>query len=125
MKTNQRVPHESAIRKLEKLEAQARARGDLVALDGLWCEEFTVNTTENLILTKARFLSRMRTGMLGYLKFDRKIAQIVRKGDTIVTMGQETVIPATGSDAGRVVSISYLNVWISISHEWRLFARKA
>jgi ketosteroid isomerase-like protein len=113
---------EQEIRKLDIAHADAVLRGDLVALDKLWTEDFKVNNPFNEI-DKA---DRIRTGAVTYSSFVREPEAILIHGDTVIVMGGETVVPAGNSpDAGKTIKRRYTNIWMMREGKWRLVARHA
>jgi ketosteroid isomerase-like protein len=113
---------EQEIRKLELAHADAILRGDLVALDKLWTEDFIVNNPYNEI-DKA---DRIRTGAVTYSSFVRVPESVVIHGDTVIVMGREIVVPKGNSpDAGNTINRRYTNIWMKREAKWRLVARHA
>ena len=107
----------------EQREAQARTRCDIDTLDAMWSRDLMVNSTENLILTKEQFLSRLRSGTLRYGSFERITIRVQVAGGAMVATGKETIVPHSGPDAGMEVASSYMNVWVSDGGGWKLNAR--
>ena len=113
---------EQEIRKLDIAHADAVLRGDLVALDKLWTEDFRVNNPFNEI-DRA---NRIRTGAVTYSSFVREPEAILIHGDTVIVMGGETVVPSGNSpDAGKTIKRRYTNIWMMREGKWRLVARHA
>ena len=113
---------EQEIRKLELAHADAILRGDLVALDKLWTEDFIVNNPFNEI-DKA---DRIRTGAVTYSSFVRVPELVVIHGNTVIVMGREIVVPKGNfPDAGKTINRRYTNIWMNREGKWRLVARHA
>ncbi len=113
---------EQEIRRLDLAHADAVLRGDQVAMDKLWTEDFIVNNPFNEI-DKA---DRIRTGAVTYSSFVRVPEAIVIHGDTVIVMGREEVVPKGNSpDAGKTINRRYTNIWMKRKGKWRLVARHA
>ena len=118
----QKAAIEQEIRRLDLAHADAVLRGDLAALDKLWTEDFRVNNPFNEI-DKA---DRIRTGAVTYSSFVREPEAILVHGDTVIVMGQETVVMKGNSpDAGKTTKRRYTNIWMKRKGQWRLIARHA
>jgi ketosteroid isomerase-like protein len=118
----QKAAIEQEIRKLDVAHADAVLRGDQVALDKLWTEDFRVNNPFNEI-DKA---DRIRTGAVTYASFVREPESILVHGATVIVMGRETVVPKGNSpDAGKTINRRYTNIWMKRAGKWRLVARHA
>ena len=118
----QKAAIEQEIRKLDLAHADAVLRGDQVAMDNLWTEDFIVNNPFNEI-DKA---DRIRSGAVTYSSFVRVPESIVIHGDTVIVMGREIVVPKGNSpDAGKTINRRYTNIWMKRKDKWRLVARHA
>ena len=118
----QKAAIEQEIRKLDLAHADAVLRGDLVAMDKLWTEDFRVNNPFNEI-DKA---DRIRTGAVTYSSFVRVPESILVHKDTVIVMGRETVVPKGDSpDAGKTINRRYTNIWMKRQGKWLLVARHA
>jgi Domain of unknown function (DUF4440) len=115
---------ELEIRSLEQREANAVLQGDYATLDSIWSTEFTVNSPQNDVVRNTR--DRVRSGAISYSSFVREIEAIVRRGDTVIVMGRETVVPKGGSPAaGQTVHRRFTNIWVKENGAWRIWARHA
>ena len=118
----QKAKIEQEIRRLDLAHADAILRGDLVALDKLWTEDFKVNNPFNQI-DRA---DRIRTGAVTYSSFIREPELVLIHGDTVIVMGREIVVPKGDSpDSGKTINRRYTNIWMKRSGKWRLIARHA
>lgn len=119
---------EAAIRKLEADQVRYLLDGDVVAMEDQWSKEFTVNNPFNVI--QAGRTGPIREGTLTYSKFERTIEKILVRGDTVIVMGNELVVPKTapkGSshDTTDPISRRFTNIWMRIGGKWLMFARHA
>ena len=118
----QRAAIEQEIKRLDVAHADAILRGDLVALDKLWTEDFRVNNPFNQV-DRA---DRIRTGAVTYSSFIREPETVLIHGNTVIVMGREIVVPKGNSpDAGKTINRRYTNIWMKRSGKWRLIARHA
>ena len=118
----QKAAIEQEIRRLDLAHADAILRGDQVALDKLWTEDFRVNNPFNEI-DKA---DRIRTGAVTYSSFIRTPESVLVHGETVIVMGREEVVPKGNSpDAGKTINRRYTNIWMKRKGKWRLIARHA
>jgi len=118
----QKAAIEQEIKRLDVAHADAILRGDLVALDKLWTEDFKVNNPFNQI-DRA---DRIRTGAMTYSSFIREPETVLVHGDTVIVMGREIVVPKGDSPgAGKTINRRYTNIWMKRSGKWRLIARHA
>lgn len=118
---------EQEIRKLDLAEADAVLRGDLAALHKLWAEDFAVNSPSNQVIKgkKAEF-ERLRSGIVKYSSFVREVESVLLHGDTVITMGLETVKPiGNAPGAGQTLRRRFTNIWMKKKGKWLLSARHA
>ena len=118
---------EQTIRKLELEESDAVLRSDVVALEKLWAEDFTVNNPQNQISRgRKEVLDRVRSGLIKYSSFAREIESVGFYGDTVVVMGLEVVTPIGNTPrAGQALRRRYTNIWMKRKGAWLLTARHA
>ena len=118
---------EQEIRKLDRTESEAVLRNDLVALEKLWAEDFTVNSPRNQI-SKGRkeVFELIRAGIVKYSSFVREIEAILVHGDTVIVMGLETVKPiGNAQGVGQTLRRRYTNIWMKRQGRWQVTARHA
>jgi hypothetical protein len=115
---------EQEIRRLEQMEAEAVLHGDYAKLDVLWAKDFTVNSPFNEVSTGTR--GWVRTGALVYASFVREVEAVLLRGDTVIVMGHETVVPkAPSPDSGHTLYRRFTNIWMKRDGAWRMAARHA
>lgn len=113
---------EEEIKKLDQAEANAVLSGELNALDKLWSKDFIVNTPLNTIGNG----DAIRKGVVTYSSFIRKTESIKIHGNTVIAMGQETVVPkGNAPDAGKTINRRYTHLWMKNNGNWSLTARHA
>lgn len=130
--SNKTKATEEVIRKLDDEERQAALDRNLVALERLWSEDFTVNAPNNAVSVgkKAVMETFVKSGIINFSSYERKIEFIRLDGDYAFVFGLETLIPKTdapsaGLVAGLTVNRRYTNIWKNEKGTWRLFARHA
>ncbi len=118
---------EQTIRKLELAESDAVVRSDVAALDKLWAEDFTVNNPNNQVSRGRKgVVDRVRAGLLNYSSFVREIESVGVYGDTVITMGLETITPiGNAPGAGQTLRRRYTNIWMKRKGNWLLAVRHA
>jgi ketosteroid isomerase-like protein len=115
---------EKEVRRLDAMEADAVLRGDVAALDELWAEDFIVNNPTNKITFGRQ--GPVGTGALTYASFERVAESVAVRGDVVIVMGREAVVPkAPSPNAGRTLQRRYTNVWMKTAGGWKLAARHA
>lgn len=118
---------ELEIRKLDAAEAEALLHKDVAALEKFWAEDFTVNNPRNTI-SKGRkeVIALIRNGLIDYSSFVREVETMVFHGDTVISMGLETV-KAQGKAplAGQTVRRRFTHFWMKQDGKWLLTARHA
>jgi ketosteroid isomerase-like protein len=115
---------EATITRLDLAEADAVLRADFGAVEKLWASDMTVNNPFNEVVRSS--MGRVRTGAVTYSSFVRTIESIQVHGDTVITMGNEVVVPSGKSiGAGTTISRRYTNVWMKREGQWLLTARHA
>jgi ketosteroid isomerase-like protein len=117
---------ESKIRKLEQMEVQAVLKKDTVTLLKLWDKDFVVNAPDNRINFAGQttldrpVLKRSRTS------FTREIEQIIIRGNTVFSMGNEMVVTTENqTNAQQIIKRRYTNIWMKQDGSWKLVARHA
>jgi ketosteroid isomerase-like protein len=118
---------EEAIRELEKKEHTAMLNKDAITLQQLWAADFMVNAPFNRVtMGSQEVIDLVKKGAISYSSFTRNIEQVMVKGDMVITMGSEEVVPNGDSpDAGKTIKRRYTNIWTRQNNSWRLTARHA
>ena len=118
---------EVQIRELEQKEHQAILKGDTAALHIIWAPTFMVNAPFNRVtMSSKEVIDLVKAGVIRYSSFTRNIEQVLIKGDVVITMGSETVVPVGDMPkAGQTINRRYTNIWIKERGNWRLVARHA
>jgi ketosteroid isomerase-like protein len=114
------------IKKLEQMEVQAILAKDTLALKKIWDKNFVVNAPNNQVVEAKEnsvdrpVLSQARTG------FTREVEYINVRGDNVISMGSETVIPGGNlPNSGQTVKRRFTHIWMKVDGEWKLAVRHA
>lgn len=118
---------EGEIRALDLAHAKAILEGDAKALDRLMADDVTVNHPTNRIVNeKKELLALIGEGVIRYTSFERRPERFLFYKDTVVVMGDETVVPAKGApNEGKSLRRRYTNTWMLADGQWRLAFRHA
>lgn len=94
---------EQEIRRLDVAEAEGLLNKDVAELGKLWAEDFTVNNPRNAISRgRKEVLALIQSGVIDYASFVREVETILFHGDTVISMGLETIgRPARPPSRGR------------------------
>ena len=118
---------ETEIRKIEETEHTAMLERDTGTLLKIWASDFIVNTPANRItISRQELFDLVKAGVFNYSSFKREIEKIFVKGNVVITMGNETVVPIGNSpNVEKTIKRRYTNIWLKQNGEWRLTIRHA
>ena len=118
---------EAEIRRLEQLAAKAILEKDEAAAARFFTTDSVTNDPRNgLTRGNSGVVHAMRTGLINYFSFDRVIESVQVLGETVVTMGNETVVVKSSSGgAGETIKRRFTNVWTETGQGWQIVARHA
>src|SRR5215213_5076686 len=118
---------EIEIRRLDMEAANAVLNKDEAAIGRLFTEDSVTNNPRNgLTHGSAGVIEAARTGLINYHSFERTIESVQVLGNTVVIMGNETVIAKNRSGGpGETFKRRYTNVWMKTDENWRIVARHA
>lgn len=116
---------EREIRSLEEQERMAVLKEDVAGLERLWSDQFIVNNPQNEIsANRNAVFDRIKSGLIRYSKFDRRIEAIRFNEDIAIVMGSETVVPKSDASA-KPVHRRFTNIWRKSGTTWQMIARHA
>ncbi len=117
---------ESEIRKLEQMEVQAILAKDTITLLKLWDKDYVVNAPDNKINFAGKTTLDRPVLRNSRTSFTRDVEQIIIRGNTVFSMGSETVVP-TGNqpNSQQTIKRRYTNIWMKQEGAWKLVARHA
>jgi ketosteroid isomerase-like protein len=115
---------EQEIRKLEQAQVDALLRDDVAAMKRNWAEDYVVNNPFNEAVDASK--GPIQAGTLRYSSFIREIERVLIRGEVVIVMGRETVVPkATSPDSGKTINRRFTNIWMKRKGKWLLTARHA
>ena len=117
---------EDEIKMLEQLEVKAILAKDTVTLKKLWDKDFVLNNpTNQIVLAKDNSVDRPVLNQ-PRTSFTREVEYLTVRGDVVISMGNETVVPAGDMpSAGKLVKRRYTHTWMKLDGTWKLAARHA
>lgn len=114
------------IRKLEQMEVEAVLAKDTITLLKLWDKNYVVNAPDNKINFAGKNTLDRPVLRRSRANFTRDVEQIIIKGNTVLSMGSETVVPSDNQgNTQSIVKRRYTNVWMKQEGTWKLVARHA
>jgi ketosteroid isomerase-like protein len=113
---------EEDVRAREEENRAAFLAADLAVLDGLWTDDFLVNSPLNFVNDKPRTLALLEAGRIRHSSFTVEIEHMARHGDVVVVMGRDRV---TDPPDGTISHRRFTNLWRLDGGRWRCFARHA
>jgi hypothetical protein len=115
---------EQKIRKLEQAQVDALLRNDISAMKTNWATDYVVNNPMNEVIEAGK--GRIQSGTRTYSSFIRAIERVLIHENTVIVMGQETVVPSGNApDAGKIIIRRFTNFWMMRDGRWLLTARQA
>lgn len=118
---------EATVRALDEQTMKAAITKDTATLLKYWSADYTVNNPMNKIEKGGQTtLDRPIMNQLEYVSFERNVEHAMVKGDVVLLMGSEVVVPK-GKDGtpGRTINRRFTNIWQKQGSEWKLIARHA
>ncbi len=113
---------EQEIRAREEEARVAFVAADLLALDQLWADGYTVNSPLQQVIAKGQLLEFLRSGRIRHREYEFQIEHVSRHGDVVVVMGADRVVdPPDGTVSRR----RFTNIWRLEGGAWRSIARHA
>jgi hypothetical protein len=122
--TKQKDALEQEIRHREQAQVDALLKNDIAAMKQNWAADYVVNNPLNQVIEASR--GRIQSGTRTYSSFVRNIERVLVHENTVIVMGQETVVPSgAASDAGKTIVRRFTNIWMKREGKWLLTARQA
>lgn len=123
---------EAGLRAADAAQHAAARNRDADALDWMMHAQFTVNSPEGEVWSRAKTLALWRNRGIGHDRFERTPESVVLVANVGIVAGHETVQPSTDSvagkrrhDGGQSVRRRYTNVWLWDEGRWWFLARHA
>lgn len=123
-------PTEQVIRDLEQQQAKAAIGRDRAALERMFAPEFKVINPNGVVGSRETLLGLLLgDGPAPYRSAAYTTDEVRDYGDTVVSIGMDTVVPNQGSQAGQTVLRRVTQVWrrqkLDGKPTWRLVLRHA
>jgi ketosteroid isomerase-like protein len=111
----------------ERRMERAGASSDFDAMAAVFAPDLVVNSPINMVVMRDNVLARMRGGQIAYeATFTRTIDFVGVRGDAVVVMGEEVVVPVGDAPAaGKTVHRRFTDIWRTYDGVWRLTIRQA
>lgn len=116
---------EKEVRELEQAQARAAIARDRPALEKIFATDFRVINPAGAVSTRDELFALLLGPAPAYKSAVYETEHLRDLGDTIVTIGLETVVPAQGAQAGQTVRRRTTQVWHRESGNWVLKLRQA
>jgi ketosteroid isomerase-like protein len=118
---------EAELRQLDLAAAKAVLEKDEKAIARYFTKDSVTNNPRNaLTIGSDGVIKAARANLIDYQSFERVIESIQLLGNTVVIMGNETVVMnGNGGNAGETIRRRYTNIWMKTGAGWRIVARHA
>ncbi|WP_375402839.1 nuclear transport factor 2 family protein [uncultured Sphingomonas sp.] len=110
---------------IDRLDA-ALVADDRAVFSSLMADELVVNNPGNVISDHGATVRLNSIGRISYSKYDRVIEYAGIRGDMVLLMGEELVVPKSPNPlAGQQVRRRFTDLWRNANGRWLLTARQA
>jgi ketosteroid isomerase-like protein len=105
---------------------RAAVSDDHAAFAALLADDLAVNNPQNGVSVKGATGQRSAAGLISYARYDRVIDYAGLRGDMVLLMGEEIVLPK-GPDGGAAHEVHrrFTDLWMPTGGRWKLTARQA
>lgn len=105
---------------------RAAVSDDHAAFAGLLADDLAVNNPQNGVSVRGATGQRSAAGLISYSRYDRVIEYAGLRGDMVLLMGEEIVLPRTpAGGAAHVMHRRFTDLWRPVAGGWKLTARQA
>ena len=105
---------------------RAAVSDDHAAFAALLADDLAVNNPQNGVSVRGATGRRSAAGQISYARYDRVIEYAGLRGDMVVLMGEEIVLPKTpGGVSTREMHRRFTDLWKPVDGGWKLTARQA
>jgi hypothetical protein len=121
---------EAGLRAADREQSRIVGAGDVAAQQAFMHPNYILNGPANEVMRKAQVVEMLGQGAMARTAFERIIEGLQITGDVGIVMGRETVVPAAGSQLGKlhgegVLQRRFTNVFLFENGRWRFLARQA
>ena len=114
-----------AIRDLEQVQERAAIARDRAVLEKLFAPDFHMVNPAGAVADREGLFAVLLAGPPAYSSAVYETQMFRDFGDTVVTIGLETVVMASGAQAGQTVKRRITQVWRRDQSQWHLKLRHA
>jgi hypothetical protein len=116
--------HERIAGALAAVDAIDRAAvsGDQALFMALLGDDLAVNNPQNGVSVRGQTAQRSASGQISYARYDRIIEHASLRGDMVLLMGEEIVVPQGSATETRR---RFTDLWKPVDGSWKLTARQA
>lgn len=105
---------------------RAAISGDRAAFAALLADDLAVNNPQNGVSVRGATQQRSSAGQISYRSYDRVIEYAGLRGDMVILMGEEMVMPRPlDRTPARPVHRRFTDLWRRDAGAWKLTARQA
>jgi ketosteroid isomerase-like protein len=105
---------------------RAAVNDDHAAFAALLADDLAVNNPQNGVSVKGATGQRNAAGRISYTRYDRVIDYAALRGDMVLLMGEEIVLPKEPTaTSAQVVHRRFTDLWALADGRWKLTARQA
>ena len=105
---------------------RAAVSDDHAAFAAMLADDLAVNNPQNGVSVRGATAQRSAAGQISYARYDRVIEYAGLRGDMVILMGEEIVLPkAPATASAGEMHRRFTDLWKSVGGHWRLTARQA
>lgn len=105
---------------------RAAVSDDHAAFAALLADDLAVNNPQNGVSVRGDTARRSASGQISYERYDRVVEYAGVRGEMVVLMGEEIVLPKVpGGAPAHEVHRRFTDLWKPVGGSWRLSARQA
>lgn len=104
---------------------KALVTDDTAAFAASLASDLVVNNPQNAISEQGATVAMNLAGRIAYTSYERIIEHAGLRGDMVLLMGEENVVPKAGPMAGKPVKRRFTDLWRLDGGRWVLTARQA
>ena len=110
---------------VNKMDA-ALVADDHATFTAALADDLAVNNPQNSVSVRGATNNRNKAGLISYSRYTRTIEYAGMRGDMVVLMGLEVVVPkGDNPQAGKEVKRRFTDLWRQDGGRWRLTIRQA
>ncbi|MGC4054280.1 MAG: nuclear transport factor 2 family protein [Paludibaculum sp.] len=91
----------------------------------LLADDLAVNNPQNGVSVRNATAQRSFAGKISYSRYDRTIEYAGLRGDMVLLMGEEIVVPKDPPGKAHEMHRRFTDLWKQVNGQWKLTARQA